>query len=497
MSPLRLPVLLLGLLLGAPAAAAAAPIDDFTDPGVVPASGGLVQANTDPFTLQGGEPVAAGGGCPARDRTAWWSITGNGLPITVATDATTFDTIIAAYESAGATIGTRLGCDGDQSGNGAQIMFPSERGHRYLVQVGGKNNGHGTVRLRFTVARPANDDRASAMPLGTGTAASVDQTGATQEPGEVLRCGISDYAGTVWFRYTAPEAVDARFSAAADFPNAANRSDTVMAIYRGGETVPLACNDDAAAVSGPSALSLRLSPGEYLIQVGAQGPDLPSLGVGTVTVAVADRDRDRDGALEPGDCDDGNAAIRPGALDVPEDGVDQDCLDGDAVNLDRDRDGFTRPSDCRDDRADINPVRVDIPGDAVDQDCKGGPAPFTTLASGISGFFALFRTHTKVTALSVRDAPAGGKLTLTCKRKAKGCPIKRRTRTIKTAKDRINLVRGLRKAELRAGVRLRVVVSKPGFIGLVTTWAVRAGKPPRRIDRCLPPGAKKPRRCPR
>ena len=35
--------------------------------------------------------------------------------------------------------------------------------------------------------------------------------------------------------------------------------------------------------------------------------------------------------LEPGDCDEADPDIHPGAEDVCEDGVDQDCTDGDAV----------------------------------------------------------------------------------------------------------------------------------------------------------------------
>lgn len=495
MSVRRFSLLALAVLLSTPVPAAAAPIDDFTDPGAAPAGGGLVETNTDPFTLQGGEPFGADGSCPARDRTGWWSVTGNGLPITVATEATSFDTIIASYEATGVSLGPRLACGGDGPGNAAQVTFPTLRGRRYLVQVGGRNNSHGAVRLRFTLLRPANDDRANALSVGTGTGVSVDQRGATQEAGEVLTCGASDYAGTVWFRYTAAEALDARFSTTAAFAGVANGADTVLAVYRGSDALPLACNDDGGAAFGPSELSLRLAAGDYLVQVGARGTDSPSLGTGTVTLTVGDRDRDRDGALQPSDCDDANAAIRPGAVDVPEDGIDQDCLAGDAVNLDRDGDGFARPSDCADDRADTNPGRVDIPGDALDQDCRNGPAPFTTLGSGISGFFRIFADHTQVTELSVRRALAGAKITVTCQSRGKGCRATRMSRAVKRAKARVNLLRVVRGAKLRPGAVLRVTVRQRGFIGLVTTWRIRDGKPPRRVDRCLPPDARQPGRC--
>jgi uncharacterized protein (TIGR03382 family) len=60
------------------------------------------------------------------------------------------------------------------------------------------------------------------------------------------------------------------------------------------------------------------------------------------TVAYVDADGDGYGGTEryvdcveypppPGDCDDGDGSSFPGATDVPGDGIDQDCLDGDAI----------------------------------------------------------------------------------------------------------------------------------------------------------------------
>ena len=87
---------------------------------------------------------------------------------------------------------------------------------------------------------------------------------------------------------------------------------------------------------------------------------------------------------------------------------------------------------------------------------------------------------------------------MTCTPKGKkGCPRKRFRRTLKKARARVNLRGSLRKAKLRPGVRLRITVTQPGFLGAVTTWRIRARKLPARTDRCLTPGANKTRRCPR
>jgi hypothetical protein len=475
-------------LLALPAAASAATIDDFTDPGAIPAAGGEVQLVTDLFGVQGGEPFAAAGTCPARARTGWFRIAGNGLPITAATKATTFDTVLAAYDAT--ALGTMLACDGDGPGNQASVTFPTQRGHSYLVQVGGKNDGHGAVRLGFTVTRPANDDRAAAQPVPTGTPVTVDASGATAEAGEVLACGAVPFAGTIWFRYTAAATVDARIAAA--LGAGVDPGAVVIALYRAGEPLPIACND------GAPGIALGLAPGDYLIQVGARGADGPALAAGPYTLTVADRDRDHDGSLAPADCDDDDPAIHPGAVDVPDDGIDQDCSGADAVDLDRDRDGFTRPADCDDANPAIHPGAVDTPGDRIDQDCAGGDAAFVALRSGISGFFTTTRASTMVTGLSARSLPAGAKVTITCSPRKAGCPFARRTKRVKKAKDRLDLLgKPMRRAHLRAGARLRVAVTRPGFLGVVTTWRIRGkGRNPVRLDQCLAPGARTPRRCP-
>lgn len=47
--------------------------------------------------------------------------------------------------------------------------------------------------------------------------------------------------------------------------------------------------------------------------------------------ACAAVDRDGDGYLPPEDCDDSNPAINPGAVDIPNDGIDQNCDGSDLI----------------------------------------------------------------------------------------------------------------------------------------------------------------------
>jgi hypothetical protein len=92
-----------------------------------------------------------------------------------------------------------------------------------------------------------------------------------------------------------------------------------------------------------------------------------------------------------------------------------------------------------------------------------------------------------VTLLTVK-APRGARIAIRCR--GRSCPRERWARA--AAVTRVKAFEGV----LRAGVRLVVRVTRPGFVGKHTLIRIRAGKRPARIDRCLYPGSKGPRTCP-
>ncbi len=78
------------------------------------------------------------------------------------------------------------------------------------------------------------------------------------------------------------------------------------------------------------------------------------------------------------DCDDYDPSIYPGAEEISDDGIDQDC-DGDDRACDKDGDGYLSEecggNDCDDDDPSIHPHAEEIPGDGIDQDCDGEDRP--------------------------------------------------------------------------------------------------------------------------
>jgi len=154
---------------------------------------------------------------------------------------------------------------------------------------------------------------------------------------------------------------------------------------------PVASNDadrDGFRTTYPGELDCDdTNPAIYpgATEIPNNGIDEDCDGIDSVTTEILDADGDgytTDGTGLGLDCDDGNPAINPGATEILNNGIDEDC-DGsdsvttqvgekDAASNDADGDGFTpNDGDCDDSNKNINPDAEDIPDNGIDEDCDG------------------------------------------------------------------------------------------------------------------------------
>lgn len=121
------------------------------------------------------------------------------------------------------------------------------------------------------------------------------------------------------------------------------------------------------------------------------------------------------------------------------------------------------------------------------------PFPIVRIVGSLTGRGA------RIKLLTVQ-APLGARITITCK--GRGCRTKAESRLASassTGKGRTGVVLlSFHRFErsLGAGAVLRILVSKSGDIGKVTSFSVRRRKLPVRFDACLSSTASKPIRCP-
>ena len=108
------------------------------------------------------------------------------------------------------------------------------------------------------------------------------------------------------------------------------------------------------------------------------------------------------------------------------------------------------------------------------------PAPTVRIAGLVT------RTGAMITRLSVR-APRGATIAVRCS----GADCAHRVPARTTGLSRLRQF----ERHLRAGVRLEIRVTRPGYVGKHTLIRIRRGTPPSRRDRCLYPGSTAPRRC--
>jgi hypothetical protein len=283
--------------------------------------------------------------------TDWYSFTGSGGPVVIRVEGLGPWGAVLYQADDVPTPADGLGCSRQYSGLPGRIESDTEAGRRYLIQVGdwrywGGEPAYGNYVLSLAKAA-SNTSRTHAVDLSLGAPVQMSNFGGELEsPAPSCSTSVRTYLGGrgVWGRIDIPSAGTAHVSLEPE--DIDTGSFSMIDLYREGGDAPVACSVGPfnAAGNRTTELNAPVSPGRYAVQLmtAVKSDETPAASLEEhwrVTAGFSPNlDVDGDGHARPSDCNDNNPAVHPGAVDLPDNGIDENC-DGQDARRDTDGDG--------------------------------------------------------------------------------------------------------------------------------------------------------------
>ena len=194
-----------------------------------------------------------------------------------------------------------------------------------------------------------------------------------------------------------------------------------------------------------------------------------------------ERDADHDGWARPADCNDGAPSIHPAAVDVPQNGIDENCVSGDELFADRDGDGTPSPLDCDDGDPGQHPRKRD-PRQRQGRRLR---RPLVSVAAapgyGLEPLAPVGRRPDRRPLRRLRRA-ARSLVQLRCF--GFKCPFERVQRRVTKFKKRLSLNRHVRGKRFLKGRRIELVLTNRRFLGRQIRYYDVTGAAVQRVERC-------------
>jgi Ca2+-binding RTX toxin-like protein len=165
---------------------------------------------------------------------------------------------------------------------------------------------------------------------------------------------------------------------------------------------------------------------------------------------------------------------------------------------DRDGDGYADGLDCNDFDAAVRPGALEVAGNAVDENCDRVTPDFPLIGSAISIFVDARARWTRITEVVVTAIVAGGSVEARCtppKGKRKACPFKLVRRSFPSGRRKLVLTSIFKKRRLPVRTVIEIRVLGPNAYGKLRIEKIAKNRTTRQT-KCLRPGVRKPVACP-